>query len=92
MTGVHSSSRFGQRPQQPRLALTALAEQDDVVFGDQRALELRDDGVLEAEDAGPHVAALAERGQQVLADFGLHAPLAVPGRAQLAEGAGEIVR
>ena len=92
MTGVHSSSRSVSDAQQPRLALAAFAEQDDVVSGDQRALELRDDGVLEAEDAGPHVAALGQRGQQVLPDFGLHAPLAMPGGAQLADGAGEIVR
>jgi hypothetical protein len=53
---------------------------------------LRKHGVLEAQDARPHVTALAERGKQILADFGLHAPLAMPGGAELAECAGEIVR
>ena len=37
--------------QQAGLALAALAEQHDVVAGEQGALELRDDGVLEAVDA-----------------------------------------
>ena len=58
-----------QRAQQPGLALAALAEQDDVVAGDQRPLELRDDGVLEAVQPGPRVAALAERGEQVVAEL-----------------------
>ena len=46
-----------QGAQQPGLALAALAEQHDVVPGDQRPLELRDDGVLEAVQAGPRVVA-----------------------------------
>ena len=43
----------GQRAQQSGLALPAFAEQDEVVAGDQRPLQLRQHGVLEAEDAGP---------------------------------------
>ena len=81
-----------ERAQQPGLALAALAEQHDVVAGDQRPLQLRDDGVVEAEDAGPRVAALGQRGQQVVADFGLDAPLAMPGGTQLADGPGQIIR
>ena len=82
----------GQRAQQPRLALAAFAEQHDVVAGDQRALQLREHGVLEAEDAGPRVAALGQRGQQVLPDFGLDAPLAMAGGTQLADGPGQVLR
>ena len=59
-----------QRAQQPGLALAALAEQHHVVAGDQRPLELRDDGVLEAVQPGPRVAALAQRGEQVVAHLG----------------------
>ncbi len=40
-----------QRADQPGLALTAFAEQDEVVSGEQRALDLGDDGVVEADDA-----------------------------------------
>ena len=82
----------GQRAQQAGLALPAFAEQHDVVSGDQRPLELRKHGVLEAEDAGPHVAPLGERSQQVLPDFGLDAAFDVPGGPQLADGAREVVR
>ena len=46
-------NRFDRRPQQPRLALSAFAEQHDVVPGDQRPLQLRDHGVLDAQDARP---------------------------------------
>ncbi len=81
-----------ERAQQARLALSTLAEQHDVVSGDQRTLELRQHRVLEAEDAGPHVAPLGKRSQQVLPDFGLDASLAVPGGPQLADGARELVR
>ena len=69
----------GQCPQQPRLALAALAEQHDVVAGDQGPLQLRKHGVLEPQDARPHVAALGQRGQQVLPNLGFDAPLAMAG-------------
>ena len=76
-----------QGAQQPGLALAALAEQHDVVAGDQRPLELRDDGVLEAVQAGPRVAALAQGGEQVVADLGAQGLLDVAGGAELADGA-----
>ena len=40
-----------QRPDQPGLALPALAEEDDVVAGEQGALDLGQHGVVEADDA-----------------------------------------
>jgi hypothetical protein len=82
----------GQRAQQPRLALSAFTEQHHVVPGDQGALQLRDHGVLEAEDARPRVAALGQRGQQVFPDFLFDAPLAMPGGLQLADGPGQSMR
>src|SRR4029453_12081942 len=41
----------GQRANDASLGLTALAEEDDVVPGEQRVLELRHHGVLVAEHA-----------------------------------------
>ncbi len=82
----------GQRAQQPRLALAPLAEQHHVVPGDQGAFQLREHGVLEAEDARPRVTALGQRGQQIFPDFGLDAPLAMTGGLQLADGPGQIMR
>ena len=41
----------GERPDHAGLRLAALAEEDHVVAGEQRVLELRDDGVLVADDA-----------------------------------------
>ena len=76
-----------QGAQQPGLALAALAEQHDVVAGDQRPLELRDHGVLEAVQPGPGVAALAAarpagcRGSPRAADLWTW-----PRRAELADG------
>ena len=50
-TGLHSSSSADQRAHQPGLALAALAEQHEVVAGEQRRLELGQHGVVEADDA-----------------------------------------
>ena len=58
--------------------------------GDQRALQLRKHGVFESEDPGPDVDAVGQGGQQVLPDLRLDAALAMPGGAQLAEGAGKV--
>ena len=41
----------GQRADQPRLALAALTQQDHVVPGDDRALEVRQHGLAESDDA-----------------------------------------
>ena len=76
-----------QRAEQPGLALAALAEEDDVVSGDQRALELRDHGVVEAVHPRPRVLARGELGQQVVAQLGAQRLLGVAGLAELAEGA-----
>ena len=81
-----------QRPQQPRLALTAFAQQHDVVAGDQRALKLGQHGVVETKDAGPHVATLGQRFEKVLADFLLDWTFAMARRAQLTDGARKLVR
>lgn len=59
-----------QGAEQPGLALAALAEQDDVVAGDQGTFELGDDGGLEAVQPGPRIGALAQGGEQVVADLG----------------------
>ena len=50
-TGVHSSSRPTIVRIRRVLPWPALAEQDDVVAGEQRALDLGHDGVVEADDA-----------------------------------------
>ncbi len=86
ITGVHSSSRPTMRAQQPGLALAALAEQHHVVAGDQGPLELRDDGVLEAVQTWPRVTALAQGGEQVVADLGAQGLGHVARRAELADG------
>ncbi|OBI67449.1 hypothetical protein A5664_01245 [Mycolicibacterium fortuitum] len=42
-------------------------------------------------DPRPRVPAIGKRGQQVLANFGFHAPLTVAGGAQLTDGARQIL-
>ena len=75
----------GEGADQPGLALAALAEQDEVVAGEQRALEVGQDGVVEADDAGETGLAGAQPGEQVVADLGLDGAVDVAARAQLAE-------
>ena len=69
MTGRPLVEQADQRAQQPGLALAALAEQHDVVAGEQRPLDLRDDRVGEAVQARPRVLAGAQAGEQVVADL-----------------------
>jgi hypothetical protein len=57
------------RAQEPGLALSAFAEQHDVVTGDQGSLELRDDRGLEPVQARPGIAALSKRGEEIVADL-----------------------
>ncbi len=73
----------GKAAQQPRLALPALAQQHDVVSGEQGAFQLRDHRRVESVDAGPRVAAVGERRQEVLSQLDAQRPVGVPRRAQL---------
>jgi len=70
------------RTQQPGLALPALAQQDDVVTGDQGPFQLWQHGAAEAVHAGPRVLAGGQLGEQVVADLGVQVPVHVAGRAQ----------
>ena len=74
-----------QGAHQPGLALAALAEQHQVVAGEQGALELGQDGVVEADDAGEGRLARAQPVEQVLADLLLDGARGVAGVAQLAQ-------
>jgi hypothetical protein len=75
-----------ERAQQAGLALAALAEQHDVVPGDEGALELRQHRVVEAVQAGPRVLPRRQQREQVGADLRLHRARPVVGRPELPEG------
>ncbi len=77
-----------QRAQQPGLALAALAEEDDVVAGQHRPLQLRDHRVVEAVQPRPRVLARPQLGQQVGADLLAQRLLDVSALAELADGGG----
>ena len=63
--------QLDQGADQAGLALAALAEQHDVVAGEDRALDLRQHGVVEADDAGEAVLAGAHPREQVVAELAL---------------------
>jgi hypothetical protein len=76
----------GDGAHQPGLALAALAEEHDVVAGEQGALQLGQHGVVEPDDAGERVTTCAQCRDQVGADLGLHAAVLQPLGSQRAEG------
>ena len=73
------------RADQPGLALAALAQQDDVVPGEQGALHVRQHGLVEADDAGEPILPGAHPRQQVLSDLLLDRAIDVAARLQLAQ-------
>src|SRR4029077_17951587 len=74
-----------ERAHEPGLALAALAQKDDVVPGEQGALQLGYDGVVEADDAGERGFAGAEAAEQVGTDLLLDGSSGVTGVAEFAE-------
>jgi hypothetical protein len=58
-----------QEPRHPRLGLAALAEEDDVLAGEDGVLDLREHAVLVADDAGEQRLAVAQARDQVVAQL-----------------------
>ena len=83
--GAPLVQQLHQGAHQPGLALAALAEQHQVVAGEQGALELGQDGVVEADDAGEGRLARTQPVEQVGADLLLHRARGVAGVTQLAQ-------
>ena len=76
----------GERADHAGLGLAPLAQEDHVVAGEQRVLELREDGVLVAEHAGEQRLAGADPGDGVAPHLLLDRD-GLPARlAELAEG------
>ena len=71
----------GQGPDQPGLTLAAFAEQDDVVPGDQGALEVGQDGLAEPDDAGEGILSGPHHDEQVVPYLFLDAAVYVTARA-----------
>jgi hypothetical protein len=75
----------GQGAHQAGLSLAALAEQHQVVAGQERCLELGKDCVVEADDTGEGGFAGPEAGDEIGADLLFDGPRDVSGFQQLAE-------
>ena len=68
-----------ERPHEPALGLALLAEEEQVVPGEDGDRDLGDDGVVVADDAGKERLVGLERGEEVVAEFvldGLRLPAA----------------
>jgi len=75
-----------QGPDQPRLSLAAFAEQDDVVPGHERPLDVRQHGLVESDDARKPVLPGPHSREQVLSYLLLDGSLDVAAGTKLAEG------
>nr|BFE83629.1 hypothetical protein GCM10020093_062300 [Planobispora longispora] len=89
LAAVHDRGPLVEQPgdgaDEPGLALAALAQQDEVVPGEKRPLQLGQDGVVEADDAREPRLPRPEAGQEVLADLGLDGAVDMATRAKLAQ-------
>ena len=79
-----------QGPDDPGLGLTALAQEDEVVAGQDGVLQLGDDGLLEAEDAGHERLALGDELGRVAAHLLGHRDGLPAAGPQVGQGGGEV--
>src|SRR5262249_30408130 len=61
--------KANQRPHQPTLGLSLLAEKEHVVPGDQGQIDLRNHGAVIADDSGEQLVATGKHGEEVVADL-----------------------
>ena len=80
--------QLGEPADHAGLGLPALAEEDHVVAGDQRVLELREDGVLVADHAVDELLALGDPRDRVGAHLFFDGPRNPAAGPELAEGSG----
>lgn len=66
---------------EPGLALAAFAEKNQVMPGEQRSLEIWQDSVVEAHDAGEPRLSGTQTGQEILADLSLYRTVNMAARA-----------
>ncbi len=77
-----------QAPRQPGLGLAALAEQDDVLPGQDRVFDLRNDSPVVADDAREELITPAQAGNEVFAHLFPDRAGSVSGFTELAKGRG----
>ena len=63
-----------QEPHQPAFGLPLLAQEEQIVPGDQAEVDLRDDGVVVSDDAGEEFLAPAEHPDEIVVDFAFDRP------------------
>ena len=84
--------QIDEAAEDPALRLAAQAEQDEVVARQDRVDELRDDGVVVADDAGKQRLARLQLANEVVADFLFDRARAGAGLSAAARRASELRR
>ena len=87
IAGTSGSRKCRRRADDAALPLPALAEEDHVVPGEQRVLDLGDDGVVVADDARQQALTARQARERVATHLLAHGTDLVAGCLQLAEGA-----
>ena len=87
LTAVHCGDRFVEQvhhvANEPGFCLSALAEQDYVLSGQNGVFELRDDGLIESDDPREQYIVVSYPGYQVFAHLLLDRKYLVAGLSQL---------
>ena len=77
--------QLDQVPDQPGLGLAPLTQQDQVVTGQDAALQGGQHGFVEPDDRGEQRLAAGQPGQEVLPELFLDRPVPMVGRTQLTD-------
>ena len=75
-----------EKPHHPALRLPLLTQKEHVMAGNEGDVDLGNDSVVIADDAGEELPAVGEGPEEVLPHFLLHCPTPPTGGTQIGEG------
>jgi len=88
--GQHGVEQRDERARDTRLRLATLAEEDDVLAGEDRVLDLGHDGLLVADDPFEEGLLARERDHEIRTQLFLHGAAAISALAKRSDGHGTV--
>ena len=86
IAAVYSSSSERQRTDNPRFGLAALAEQNHMMAREHAIFDIRQYGVVVADDSGQHLFLAPQPVEQIIAHLDPHRLRTITRALQFAEG------